>query len=349
MGGGGKAAAGGVAEATIYTGGRIATNALTIGQAFLTAAAQIATLKWMIDRQESMWDHVAAKQIKSVEVAVDEFARSVDSLLPTFKDAYPDVPVAARYVRVSPQEEQFQQMIDNILNAPKTAEYMTAANHWHRVNYQARIEFSSPGFIQNLTLHMKQITSLMRGQLPVDEAVGVTADVAENAAMLGKIGNTRMLSAAALGIRRLQVQQLGRDEMSRRLQWLQQMSPVESEVTLDDLMVKPERRLLFALEQAQILQNDLQNANNAAAQKPPHKMAELQTKLQRTVAMLTFNANKASMQNQFVPNFPAIFGPAINNLTSLIGQAANWEKDQDSPALSGAQSSRRGQVTTLSL
>lgn len=319
-----------VASAGIYTGGRVATNALTIAQAFVTAGAQIAAMKWMIDRQQSMWDHVAAKQINCVEVALDEFILSVDSLLPTFKDAYPDVPVAARLVPVNPQVEQYQAMVDNITNGPKTAEYMAAANYWHRVNYRARVEILSPGFEASFVRHMRQIETLLAGQLPVDDVIDITTDVAENAAMLGKIGNTRMLTHTALGIRRLQIQQLGRDELGRRIDWMQKISPVESEVTLNELMVKPERRLLFALEQAQLLQNDLQNANNAAAQKPPHKLAELQTKLQRVIAILTFGANKANMQNQFVPNFPALFGPTISNLTNMITSAFNWEKNPDS-------------------
>lgn len=347
MGGGGKGAAGTVAAAGIYTGGRIATNALTIGQAFVTAAAQIAAMKWMIEKQQDMWDHVSHKQIACVEVALDEFTKSVDALLLTFKDAYPDVPEAARLVPVDPQQLQYQAMIDNIVNGPKTAEYMVAANHWHRSNYMARVELLSPGFTALLTTHMRQIEALMMGQLPVDEAVAVVSNDAELAAMNGRLGNTRMISAASLGIRRLQVQQLGRDEMGRRLQWMDGVSPLSREVTLNELMVSPERRLLFALEQAQLLQNDLQNANNAAAQKAPHKMAELQTKLQRAIATLSFNANKANMQNQFVPNFPGIFGPSISNLTQLIGQAATWEKDQDSPVLSGAQTPPTSTAVTV--
>jgi hypothetical protein len=122
MGSGGKSAAGTVAAAGIYTGGRIATNALTIGQAFLVAGAQIAAMKWMIDKQQNMWDHVAAKQINCVEVALNEFVLAIDALMPLFKEAYPDVPVAARFVKVSPQEEQFQQMVDDIYNMPTSAE-----------------------------------------------------------------------------------------------------------------------------------------------------------------------------------------------------------------------------------
>jgi hypothetical protein len=347
MGGGGKGAAGTVAAAGIYTGGRIATNALTIGQAFVTAAAQIAAMKWMIEKQQSMWDHVSGKQIACVEVALDEFSKAVDALLLTFKDAYPDVPEAARFVAVDPQTEQFNTMVANIINGPKTAEYMVAANHWHRTNHMARVELLSPGFTALLSAHMRQIEALLAGTLPVDEAVAVVSDDAEAAAMNGRVGNTRMISAASLGIRRLQIQQLGRDEISRRLQWMEQVSPVSREVTLNELMVSPERRLLFALEQAQLLQNDLQNAHNAAAQKAPHKMAELQTKLQRVVATLSFNANKANMQNQFVPNFPGIFGPSISNLTQLIGQAMTWEKDQDSPVLSGAQTPSTSTAVTV--
>jgi hypothetical protein len=151
-----------------------------------------------------------------------------------------------------------------------------------------------------------------------------------------------MQTPASLGIRRLQIQQLGRDELGRRLAWMQQIAPVESEVTLDSLMVKPERRLLFALEQAQLLQNDLQNVNNAAAQKHPAEMAILQTKLQRLVATLSFNANKANMQNQFVPNFPGLFGPTISGLSKQIGESFSWERSPQSEVLSTAQTPAQG-------
>lgn len=334
---GAASAAGAVAAAGVYTAGRIATNALTIGQAFVTAASQIAAMKWMIDKQQDQWDHVAAKQIKCVEVALDQFTTSVGDLLPTFQAAYPDVPVAARFVAVSPQQEQFNAMVDNILNAPKSAEYMVAANHWHRINYMSRVELLSPGFTEAFARHMRQVEDLMNGQVPVDEVISITTDDAENAAMAGRIGNMRMQTYASLGIRRLQMQQLGRDELGRRFDWMQRMSPVETEVTLNDLMVKPERRLAFALEQAQLLQNDLQNANNAAAQKSPYIMAQLQTKLQQVIATLSFNANKANMQNQFVPNFPGIFGPTISNLTNAITGAFAMEKSPTSPELSGGQ------------
>ncbi len=323
-----------VAVSGIYSGTRLATNIATLAQAYITAKMQADMLFKMIDKQENMWDHVAAKQIQCVEVALNEFIRGVDELLPTFKGAYPDIPVPARLIPPDPQEVQFNQMVDNLKNMPRSAEYMSAANHWHRINYAARAEFLSPGFANSFYRHMRQVESLLDGQMPIDEAVGVTSDVAENAAMNGRIGNTCRTTSAAMGIRRIQMQALGREELARRVTMMQGVSPVETEVTVDSLMLKPERRLTYALELAQLLQNDLQNANNAAAQKPPHLMAELQTRLQRTVAILQFNANKANMQNQFVPNFPALFAPAISNLTKAVGDTIKWEKDPDSDAQS---------------
>ena len=207
---------------------------------------------------------------------------------------------------------------------------MAASNHWHRLNYQARTELLSPGFTNLLNKHLKQIEALMDGELPLDEAAGVVSDVAENAAMLGRIGNTFRQTHASLGIRRLQIQHLGREEMARRIQWMEQLSPAGREVSINELMVSPERRLLFALEQAQVLQNDLQNFNNSLAQKPPHKMAELQTRLQMAVSALSFNANKANMQNQFVPNFPALFAPTVSKLATNLTDPHTWERNPDS-------------------
>lgn len=315
---GGKASAGQVAAAGIYVGGRIATSAAQIAQAALISGAQIAAVRWMIDKQDDSWNKVSAKQIACVEQALDEFHTTLDGLFPEFFNAYPDVPEAARFVAPDPAAVQRQTMEEGLLSMSKTNEYMIAANHWHRINYLARMELLSPGFRAALTRDMKNIEALYEGKLPTSDLVELTTGVAEEAAARGKIGNCRATTATALGVSQLRLQREAHDRLRTHTDLLQRVSPVESEFTMDQLMLKPEFRVRTAIELAQLLQNDLQNFNNMKAQKAPAIFAQLQAKLQRAIARLTFGANKANMQNQFVPNYQALFMPAINNLLGAV-------------------------------
>ena len=109
------------------------------------------------------------------------------------------------------------------------------------------------------------------------------------------------------------------------------VSPISSEASLDQQMISPTNRMNLALQQAQLIQNSLQNAANIAAQKSPHLLAELQTKLQTTIARLQFSANKGNMVNQFVPNYAAVLGPAMNNVLAGINKQIGGVSDVFDP------------------
>lgn len=313
-----------MASAAAYVAGRIATNVLSWAKTATIAFAQIALTKWMINQQEHAADRVSDRQIATVEHAINVFLEDLnENIIPLFQGAYPDVPAAARLVPVSPQMEAFQQMMDNITNAPKTQEYVIAANQYHRANYFARMAFLSPGFQANVRLSATQVTSMIRGEVPISDVMEVLADVNERAAMVGRLGSTRVVTIATLGITRLRMEKAGRDELLKHVEMLEKVSPVASEVLFDELSIKPAARLAFAVQQAQLLQNDLQNLNNQLAQKAPYKLAILQTELQKAIAVLTLDAGKASMRNDFVPNFPALFAPAIKSVVDGISQT--WQ------------------------
>lgn len=341
----GKAVSG-VAAAATYVAGRIATNSLGWAQSLTVALAQIAAMKWMQDRQKDAYDDIMDKQVKTVDVAVTNFLYTVENvLLPTFKDAYPDVPQAARYVPVSFEEEQFNAMMVNIKNAPKTAEYQTIANHWHRLNYLARVQLLSPGFQEDFRIYQVQIRKLLAGELGLGPTLEIIGDEAEAALATGRVGNVTFKTLGTLNISRLRAQAQAREEMKGTAAIMEMISPVGSEVKFDDLMVDPKNRIVWALSQAQTVQNDLQNLYNQMAQKAPHKLAELQTNLQKAIAVLQLQANKANMVNAYVPNIPALYGPTVNNLLNgILANVQGNKESNDSPASLGGHLTPPGGV-----
>lgn len=318
---GGKAQAAGIVAASgIYTGGRITTNALAWAQSLAVAALQIAALKAMLDKQKGAYDDIANKQVGYVEQAINQYMLDLNNnLIPTFQDAYPDVPQAAPYTPVDTSAVVFNQMVENITNMPKTEEYMLRANHIQRTNYLTRLAFFSPGFLSNVQSAAYQITDLMAGKLSTEDAIEVLTDEAEQAAMLGRLGNCGKTTRRSLGISRMRSQKAGRDELTAHIGMVNAFSPLNGEVTFEQQMIRPENRMALALQESQLLQNSLQNIYNTAAQKPPYKLAELQAKMSAAIARLTYFANRGNLASQFVPNYAAVFGPAIQSALGSLG------------------------------
>lgn len=319
-----------VAAAGIYTGGRISTNALAWLKTGAVVAVQAALLKQMLDKQKNAYDDIAARQRSYVEKALNDYILDVNNqLIPTFQDAYPDVPVAAPYVAVDPAVETFNTMVSNIANMSKTQEYVQASNYLLRSNWVARAAFLEPGFLSNIRYTGQTLGQLIRGEMPIGDVVEILTDVGEQACLTGRIGNVRQSTLRALGISRLRAQVTGQRLHQEHLASLNQnVMPLSSEATIDAQMQKPENRIALALQQAQLIQNSLQNINNTAAQKPPFRLAILQTKLQTLIARLTYDANKGNMVNNFVPNYAAVLGPAMNNVFEGINKQIGGVGDE---------------------
>lgn len=320
----GKAAtaAGTVAAATIYTGGRVATNVLSWVKSAAIVAVQAALLKKMLDKQKDAYDDIAHKQRQYVEQALNDYILEINNfLIPTFADAYPDVPVAAPYVPVDPAIETFNQMVSNIGNLPKVDEYVKNANYLLRTDYAVRMEFFSRNFWINVRTIDTTLRDMIHGKMPGSDLMEILTDTAEQAALTGRIGAVAKTTGRNLGISQLRMRLAGQEAYHKHLEGMNRnVSPIEKNITLDEQMLNPVARMTMALQQAQLIQNSLQNINNTAAQKPPFRLAVLQTKIQTAIARLTYDANKGNMVNQFVPNYAAVLGPAMNNVFDALNK-----------------------------
>jgi hypothetical protein len=169
----------------------------------------------------------------------------------------------------------------------------------------------------------RQIKDLLDGKLPIDSAINVLTDRAEQDMLNGRVGNSVKTSARDLGIARLAMQERGLGMLQAQADLVQRVSPHERRLTLQDMMVKPEFRLGYALTQHQLIQNSLQNKYNLDAAGNPSAFANIQTKLQLIGTKLQVCAQKASLLNAFVPDYASILAPQIKSITgALLGEGA---------------------------
>lgn len=320
----------GAVTAGIYTGGRITTNSLSWLKTGAVVAVQAALLKQMLDKQKSAYDNIAWQQRNYVETALNNYLLDLNNnLIPTFADAYPEVPVAAPYAPVDYQVEQFSAMVASIQNLPKTAEYVKSSNYLLRTDYIARQVLLHSDWVRDVKLMSMQLGLLLAGKLPTGDVVEILSDTAQQACLTGRIGNTRKTTLRNLGISKLRAEDAARKGFHEHWGALAgSVMPFQGEATLEAQMLNPNNRMALAIQQAQLIQNSLQNINNTAAQKPPFRLGVLQAKMNAAIARLTYDANKGNMVNNFVPNYSAVLGPAMSNVFDGINKQIGGVSDE---------------------
>lgn len=305
-----------VGSAAIYAASALASWA----QALLVPGVQAAANLTLMSRQKSDYDQIVAVQRAQLSTAISNYTTRIDSLLPLYEDAFPDVPQVAEYVPVDACCVQGATIECNISHIPRAGEYSSAVNRYREQEAITRAIVFDPRFLVGMDMASLQISDLLRGVLPVGSVVEVLKDRSEQDALTGNIGNGRKTTLRDMGIAKLASQKEGREELRRHHTFISTaISPLSQVSNIEDLMQTPAQRIALALTQAQLIQNSLQNLYNRNAQKDPYLLAQLETKIQSVITRLQFEANKATLTNTFVPNYAAILQPMIRSVAGAIG------------------------------
>jgi len=244
--------------------------------------------KIVIKKQKEDYDEITDDMRSRLQNAINEYASQIDQIIfsDSFENAFPDVPDPAEYVPVDVCCVQGSTIECNISHTTRADEWVRQVNRLHEQNDLLHLLSMCPDFLVNLDIMNKSIQNLMRGILPVGDVVEVLNDNAEQASLSGRIGSTRKTTARDLGISKLRAQAAGRREMREHGSWLNSaVSPQQRQLNIKDMMLAPQDRVNYALAQAQLIQNSLQNKNNALAQKEPYKMARIQMRLQKQITL----------------------------------------------------------------
>jgi hypothetical protein len=308
------------AAALVYTAGDAFNWAQALTVPFLQATANIL----VIEKQKDLYDLITLEQRALLDVAVTNYVQCVDNVLPLYEGAYPDIPEAAEYVPVDPCQEQRCTIECNISLIGLSDAYVQCINRLHEQNDLTRAVSMDPRYLVNIDIYSMTVQDLLRGHLPVGDVMEVMTDTAEQSCLQGRIGGCRQMTMRNLGLSKLRANREGRKAMQEQLAMINRdVSPVSRQHDITEMMQSPAQRISLALQQAQLIQNSLQNLYNRNAQKPPHLLAELQTKMDRCINKLQLEAQKASLVNQFVPNYSAILQPMIRDLANGIGGTMN--------------------------
>lgn len=317
LGGGGKG--GEAAAAAIYA----ASNIFSWSEARRMPKLQAEANKEVLRLQKEQYDALVQDQRDILNAAIGTYMSNINDLLDgsDFEDAFDDVPEAAEYVPVDACCVQGSTIECNISHVQRADDLARDMNRRHEQNDLIHALAGDPRFLVTLDIQSQSINDLTRGNLPVGDVLEILTDNAEQSALTGRIGSSRRTTARDLGISKLRVQAAGRREFREATVWFNSaVSPLQRQMSTQMMMMSPQERIQLALHQSQLIQQSLQNKNNALAKKAPYLMAELQTKLQQIITQLQSKSSEALLQNTHLPN-PALTVPAptMNNYSQLVG------------------------------
>lgn len=306
------------ASAALY----VASNIYSWSEAKKMPERQADANKKVLELQKEHYDRISKEMRDILRAAIGGWEIDVNTLLEgvDFEEAFPEVPRAAEFVPVDSCCEQSAAIECNMDKVARADEFYRHVNRMHEQNDLIHALSFDPGFLVNLDIQSKSIQADMRGQMDTSDAIDILTDNAEQAALTGRIGNTRKTTARDMGISRRRLKAGGRAEFREATQWFNSaVSPLSRQGDIREMMTTPAQRIQLALSQAQLIQQSLQNKNNALAQKEPYLMAKLQTRLQNLVTKLQYKASEAMLTNQFVPNYASIVTPNVDNNAQLLG------------------------------
>ena len=280
----------------------------------------------VIRLQKEHYDHITDVQRRKLNNAIGNYVSNVYSLLNggQYEDAYSTVPVAAEYVPVDiGAEHNLTKDLTHLL-VHSVSDHVNWVNRLHEQNDLQHALSMDPRFMVELDVQSQSILDLMRGVLSTGDVLEVIGDASEQAAMLGRIGNTRKVTARDLGVSQLRAKTAGRKEFREATAWANSsVSPISRQGNIwdriDTVNQTITQRFQIAIQQSQIIQQSLQNKNNALAVKAPYKMAKLQAQVSLFITQLQSKMNEALLTNNFAPNYASTVTPSLDNVAGLVG------------------------------
>lgn len=215
------------------------------------------------------------------------------------------VPKAALYEPVDFTKMQGDTVQGNLDNMGSIRTLNSQTNQIISNQDMQRIMRFVPGFKSMMAGEASNAGSLIKGNLPYDDVLGIVGNQNELGNTIGVPGTSAPATLKDLGISRLSAMQTGQGMLSGMIGQAEQVSPEARYSRPQDYYLYPSQTIPWEIEQRQLEQQSQQNANNLAAAPNPTALA------QQAGAI----SGASSPGNSF-----AGLGPALGQIGGLLRQ-----------------------------
>lgn len=227
------------------------------------------------------------------------------------------VPDAAMYKPVNFNKQQLASVLGNQKALPDIQQLIRSSSEGTREEDIRRAVGLIPGYRQMMKKEGSAASSLLGGQLPYDDVLGIVSDRAGLAGSLGIPGTAGAATLKDLGMSRLDAITKGGGLFKDMVNIAQTVSPIERYAKPTDFFLTPQQRISGALEQHQLLQQSQQNANNLEATADPTTVGRQQLELLKILG----TGAPLSASPIAAPNYAAYGAQALGSLSQYFGQS----------------------------
>lgn len=311
------------ASTVITTAAAAASSAADWVERLAVPAAQGAAQAILMTHQKGLWDDIKEEDVGYLEKALNDWNDCIDLILDDVEAATDDVPEPAIYQPVSPAGEQWDNIQDNIKMLCEANDYSGKLGKLNLQNDLVRSAILNPKYYQMNEVTWCSINDLMNGELPIGLTVqSLTASAVQNFST-GRLGRHSGNYRRNLGIIDYKIQKdARREQREERASQASHVSSLARQGDIREMMQTPQQRVGYALQQGQLIQNSLQNANNAAAKKSPHLMTKVQIGIQKCQHAMQLQASKAALAD-YVPDFASVINKQVRDIISGLGDSVD--------------------------
>lgn len=188
-------------------------------------------------------------------------------------------PIPAEYQPVDFTKEQLNSITGSASNLDAIQQLVHNSNKGLRYEDIQRIKQLVPGFKNLLRSEGSATGSLLNGQLPYDDVLGIASDRASLAGSLGIPGASGSATLKDLGLSRLDAIKAGGGMFKDMVGIAQQVSPIERYARPTDFFISPEQRIRDTVGQNELIQQSTQSKNNIDAAPDPTAVGRQQLQL----------------------------------------------------------------------
>lgn len=174
-------------------------------------------------------------------------------------------PKAAPYEPIDFGEHQIDTIMGNYDALPYIEGLTKKTNNLITDESMRRAKRLIPGYKSSMKTLGNATGSLLNGQIPYEDALGIVSDRAELANGLGIPGTSTNATLKDLGISRLGALNQGAGLLGNMVSMAEQISPRGGYANPQSMMLQPSQTLPLAMQQAQLEQQSGQNVNNLGA------------------------------------------------------------------------------------
>jgi hypothetical protein len=229
------------------------------------------------------WVAAAGLAVTAVGAGVSAYesssSKSGSTAIPSSHHQLGWVPKAAPYQPVNVDQTALDTIMSNQAQLPNIEDLTRKTNSFITQQDLARINALSPGYSQNMATEARNAGALLNGQLPQSDVMSIIGNQGALSDATGIPGQAGAATLKDLGISQLQGEQTGAGLLGDMTQMAQTIAPIGSYMTPQSSMLSPEQTVPWALSQAQLEQQSLQNKYNLAAEPDPTTAAAYYAKI----------------------------------------------------------------------